>query len=113
MLPPPPFRATLPRAVVLRDRLIDGEVFVGVLVSLVSRMKIDSYTHFACPAFMDHLEAESGHSMVFRGLFSAIPELSNIDARIRQGRCMCTSSQVYTCNMLYLRRLLSPLPTPR
>lgn len=47
-------------------------------------MKIDCYTHFACPAFMEHLEAESGHPMVFRGLFSAIPELSDIDARIRQ-----------------------------
>lgn len=49
-------------------------------------MKIDSYTHFACPAFMEHLEAESGHPMVFRGLFSSIPELSDIDARIRQER---------------------------
>lgn len=47
-------------------------------------MKIDSYTHFACPAFIDHLEAESGHPMVFRGLFSSIPELSDIDLRIRQ-----------------------------
>lgn len=47
-------------------------------------MKIDSYTHFACPAFMAHLEAESGHPMVFRGLFSAIPELLDIDLRIRQ-----------------------------
>eukprot|EP00903_Cladosiphon_okamuranus_P006883 g6703.t1 len=46
-------------------------------------MKIDCYTHFACPAFMDHLEAESGHPMVFRRLFSAIPELADIDARIR------------------------------
>ena len=32
---------------------------------------------------MDHLEAESGNPMVFRGLFSAIPELSDIDLRIR------------------------------
>lgn len=47
-------------------------------------MKIDSYTHFACPAFMAHLEAESGHPMVFRGLFSAIPELLDIDLRIRR-----------------------------
>ena len=46
-------------------------------------MKIDAYTHFACPAFMDHLEAESKRPMVFRGLFSAIPELSDIDLRIR------------------------------
>lgn len=46
-------------------------------------MKIDAYTHFACPVFMDHLENASGHPMVFRGLFSAIPELSDIDLRIR------------------------------
>ncbi|CAM9996423.1 unnamed protein product [Ascophyllum nodosum] len=46
-------------------------------------MKIDSYTHFACPAFADHLEAQSGRTMVFRRLFSAIPELSDIDQRIR------------------------------
>lgn len=53
--------------------------------AVVNNMKIDSYTHFACPAFIEHLEAESGHPMVFRGLFSAIPELSDIDVRIRQG----------------------------
>lgn len=52
------------------------------------KMKIDCYTHFACPAFMEHLEAESGHPMVFRGLFANIPELSDIDARIRQDNKM-------------------------
>lgn len=63
-------------------------VATSVLKSLASElsMKIDSYTHFACPAFMAHLEAESGHPMVFRGLFSAIPELSDIDLRLRWER---------------------------
>lgn len=46
-------------------------------------MKADAYTHFACPAFTDHLEAESGRTMIFRGLFDRIPELSDVDARIR------------------------------
>ncbi|CAM9201755.1 unnamed protein product [Discosporangium mesarthrocarpum] len=46
-------------------------------------MKVDAYTHFACPAFIDHLEEASGHPMVFRGLFNAIPELCDVEARIR------------------------------
>lgn len=58
-------------------------ILSSVTANVDREMKIDSYTHFACPAFMDHLEAESKRPMVFRGLFSAIPELSNIDLRIR------------------------------
>lgn len=60
-------------------------------------MKIDVYTHFACPAFMDHLEAESKRPMVFRGLFSAIPELSDIDLRIRQVRWGVRHVRVLSC----------------
>lgn len=81
-----------------------------LLSETVSKMKIDSYTHFACPAFMDHLEAESGHPMVFRGLFSAIPELSDINARIRQENHVMTMI-MSRCNMLCcLQLLLSLLP---
>lgn len=68
------------------------------------KMKIDSYTHFACPAFMDHLEAESGHPMVFRGLFSAIPELSNVDRRIRQVKMNDTHLGMYMC-MIHTRSM--------
>lgn len=68
-------------------------------------MKIDSYTHFACPAFMDHLEAESGHPMVFRGLFSAIPELMDIDLRIRQVN-KCTGHSVITHVYSYHNKIL-------
>lgn len=72
----------------------------------LKEMKIDSYTHFACPAFMEHLEAESGHPMVFRGLFSAILELSDIDVRIRQVQADRIMNQVniHTCvEGLYLQ----------
>jgi hypothetical protein len=44
---------------------------------------IDAYTHFACPEFVAHLESKSGHAMVFRGLFSRIPELTDVSARLK------------------------------
>ncbi|CAM9765101.1 unnamed protein product [Phaeothamnion confervicola] len=46
-------------------------------------MKIDAYTHFACIELVEHLELLSGRQMVFRGLFSRIPELMNVAARLR------------------------------
>ncbi|KAG5185571.1 hypothetical protein JKP88DRAFT_311755 [Tribonema minus] len=47
------------------------------------RVTVDCYTHFACDAFVQYLEAQVGHPMVFRGLFSRIPELTDVAARLR------------------------------
>lgn len=78
----------------------------------VEGMKIDCYTHFACPSFMDHLEAESGHPMVFRGLFAAIPELSDVELRIRYNNStnMC---QMYIVRGNLCSRFHSPVSARR
>ena len=44
---------------------------------------IDAYTHFACTPFIEFIEAECGRDMVFKGLFSRIPELTDVDKRLK------------------------------